>query len=92
VGPTGQVQEREVKLEHPDPLDALPLELLIALQTAMADPSELGRQRAERRARDAGIHIACVGSGPPLAMEPAPEGGLEAAVELRFEDSDRGSG
>ena len=77
-------------------LDQLPLTLLLALQDAMADPSEQGRERAAQRAANAGMYIHCMGApendrpprimSTPIPMEPAPEDGAEAATEvLRFD-------
>ena len=62
-------------------LDALPLELLLALQEAMTDPSEAGQMRAQMRARNAGIHIHCVGSPNEgtIALD-EPPAGTEAIV------------
>lgn len=66
-------------------LDALPLDVLMALQEAMADPSETGRERAAQRAADAGFFIQCVSVPPrePIPMAEAPEG-VESLV-LRFD-------
>jgi len=66
-------------------LDDLPLEVLIAMQEAMADPSESGRERAAQRAADAGFHIFCTGAPPlePIPMEPAPE--KVEGLNLRFD-------
>jgi hypothetical protein len=68
-------------------LDALPLELLLALQEAMADPSESGRERAALRALDRGFHLQCTSAAPahPLPMEEAPEG-VAVDATLRFSD------
>jgi hypothetical protein len=67
-----------------DPLDELPLDVLLALRDALGDPSEEGRKRAAQRAADAGFHIACVGGSAvrPIEMEPAPDG--VEALHLRF--------
>ncbi|MCA9569039.1 MAG: hypothetical protein KC656_14415 [Myxococcales bacterium] len=68
-----------------DLLDDLPLDVLLALRDAVADPSEEGRLRAARRAEDAGFYICCTG-GPasgPIEMEPAPEG--VEGFDLRFD-------
>jgi hypothetical protein len=67
-----------------DPLDDLPLELLLALQDAA---SAKGRERAAKRAADAGFHLELApgsalpdGSWPPrfdpepIPMEEADEG------------------
>ncbi len=69
-----------------DALDDLPLDILLALRDAVADPTEQGRQRAAQRAADAGFYLECLNppepSGSvdspatvvtePIAMEPAP--------------------
>jgi len=70
---------------EPSVLDQLPLDVLIALQEAMADPSEAGRVRAAQRAEDAGFYIQCTASPPqhPIPMDEAPEG-VESLV-LRFD-------
>ncbi|MEQ1504571.1 MAG: hypothetical protein ABMB14_20195 [Myxococcota bacterium] len=76
-----------------DPLDALPLELLLALIDAAGDPSDAGRLRAASRARDAGYHVELVG-GPvsvgiprydpePIPMEEASDG--VESLRLRFD-------
>jgi len=66
-------------------LDALPLDVLLALQEAVADPSETGRLRAAKRAEDAGFYLHCASAPPldPIPMEAAPEG-VESLV-LRFD-------
>jgi hypothetical protein len=82
-----------------DVLDALPLEVLMALQELLADPSEEGRERAALRARDAGWHLSLAPGAPatppelppridlePIPMEPAPDG-VESLV-LRFDRDD----
>ncbi len=68
----------------PDLLDELPMELLLALRDALADPTEEGRMRAEARARDAGFYLHCAGVvvRRPIEMEPAPEG--VEGFDLRF--------
>lgn len=46
--------------ESPDQLlDLLPLDMLLALQEALADPTADGQERARLRARDAGFYIHC---------------------------------
>ncbi|MCB9676877.1 MAG: hypothetical protein H6737_17310 [Alphaproteobacteria bacterium] len=78
-----------------DPLDQLPLDVLLALRDAIADPSDQGRERAQQRAANAGFYLECLNEqsnaeaeGPPvklaepIAMEPAPEG--VQAIELEF--------
>lgn len=70
-----------------DFLDSLPLPVLLALHEAMADPTEVGRERARSRALDAGFYIHCMGAPEndrpprvlttPIPMEPAPDGDLE---------------
>lgn len=66
-------------------LDDLPLDVLLALQEAVADPSETGRLRAAKRAEDAGFYIHCTGVPPrrPIPMEEAPEG--VESLTLRFD-------
>jgi hypothetical protein len=79
-----------------DPLDDLPLELLIALRDALADPSTAGRARAMKRAAEAGYHLVLGGDAPdleraspprydpePIPMEEAPEG--VQSLRLRFD-------
>jgi hypothetical protein len=76
-----------------NPLDDLPLEVLLALQEALADLSEVGRARAAKRAADAGYHVTLTGTvpaGPPPRYDPEPIPMEEAAdgVEsllLRFD-------
>ena len=73
------------------PLDQLPLEVLLAMQEAMADPSVEGQERARLRAKDAGFHIHCdrnlaeSNGSKPIPMDEAPEG-VESLV-LRFDRS-----
>ena len=72
-----------------DILDALPLDVLLAMQEAMADPSESGRERAAQRARDAGFYMICT-SAPtpsPIPMAEAPEG--VESLTLRFDRGPR---
>ena len=73
--------------EDVDVLDSLPLEVLLALQEAAADPSEKGRERARLRAADAGFHLECARVpqqlAEPIPMEEAPEG--VEALTLRFD-------
>jgi hypothetical protein len=71
-------------------LDYLPLNMLIALQEAMADPTADGQERARLRAIESGIHIHCINrpDGPegrydPLPMPPA-SGGEEGVISLVF--------
>jgi hypothetical protein len=66
-------------------LDELPLDILLALQEAMADPSETGRLRAAKRAEDAGFYIQCTAVPPQEAipMEEAPAG--VESLTLRFD-------
>ena len=59
-------------------LDLLPLDILLALQEAVADPTADGQERAFQRAKDAGFHIHCVcrpdgseGVGDPIPMPAA---------------------
>lgn len=65
-------------------LDDLPLDVLLALRDAVADPSEEGRARAKKRAADAGFYLRCSGAPEtrPIEMEPAPEG--VEGLALRF--------
>lgn len=53
----------------PQPLDDLPLDVLLALQEAAANPAEEGKERARLRAEDAGFWLQC---GTPGAEDPAP--------------------
>ena len=50
----------EFGMSKGQPIDALPLDLLLALQEAMIDPSQAGVARAALRARHAGFHIHCL--------------------------------
>lgn len=75
-------------MDHDDTsiLDELPIEVLLALHEAAADPTEEGRKRARKRAAEAGFHLACAGSPDteePIPMEEAPEG-VEGLL-LRFD-------
>lgn len=70
-------------------LDHLPLEILIALQEALADPTADGQERARLRALDSGMYIHCIrrpdgeeGANDPLPMEAA-EDGVDA-IQLVF--------
>lgn len=61
------------------PLDDLPLNVLLALQDAMADPTSAGLARAQKRAVQAGFSLEC--ENPPVENEtkdpespPAPPG------------------
>lgn len=66
-------------------LDELPLEVLLALQQAMTDPSEEGAERARLRAEEAGVYLQLAARRPAHPPIPAPEAPAEvAAVELRF--------
>lgn len=67
------------------PLDQLPIEVLLAMQEAMADPSESGAERAAARAADAGFHLFCTALPPkkPIEMEEAPDG--VEGLALRFD-------
>jgi len=66
-------------------LDDLPLDVLLAMQEAMADPSESGRERAAQRAADAGFYLHCTSAPPlkPIPMEEAPDS--VEALNLRFD-------
>jgi hypothetical protein len=80
-----------------DPLDGLPLDVLLALQEAVADPSDQGRARAAKRAENAGFHIRLLPGSPmppaaaypprfdpePIPMEEAEEG--VESLWLRFD-------
>jgi hypothetical protein len=68
-----------------NPLDQLPLEVLLAMQEALADPSESGQERAAARAADAGFYLHCTSVPPkkPIPMEEAPAG--VEALSLRFD-------
>lgn len=56
------------------PLDTLPLDLLLALQDAVADPTADGQERARLAARHAGfyIHCLCRPDGPEAVDDPLP--------------------
>ncbi|MEZ4323012.1 MAG: hypothetical protein R3F61_36435 [Myxococcota bacterium] len=86
-----------------DALDRLPLDVLLALRDAIADPTEQGRSRAAQRASEAGFYLECLNEASeepeppviadvirePIAMEPAPEG--VAGIELAFPPPERGN-
>jgi len=58
-----------------DPLSQLPIDVLLALRDAVADPSEEGRLRAQQRAADAGFYLECSNRrevGVPEALVPSP--------------------
>lgn len=70
-------------------LDHLPLEMLLALQEAIADPTADGQERARLRAKDAGIYIHCLsrpdGSESATDPLPMPSGdGVEGVIPLKF--------
>jgi len=71
---------------EPNPLDDLPLDVLLALQEALADPSETGQFRARLRAAEAGFHIECIATPQPapIPMEEAPDDvdGTELSFDL----------
>jgi hypothetical protein len=77
-----------------DPLDELPLEVLLALHDALAGPAEIARLRAASREVDLGYHVEL--SPPkrydpePIPMEPADEG-VESLC-LRFDRRAAGGG
>lgn len=74
-------------------LDDLPLDVLLALQDALTDPSEAGAERARLRAAGAGFHVelgnavgedgqVVLGKAPvPPVPQPEAEPGVDA-VEL----------
>ena len=71
-------------------LDLLPLEMLLALQEAIADPTADGQERARLRAQDAGLYIHCLsrpdGSETPYDPLPMPSGeGEESVITLEFQ-------
>jgi len=72
-------------MAHDNFLHRLPLEVLLAMQEALADPSESGRERAAQRAAEAGFYLHCTGAPPlePIPMEEAPE--RVEALTLRFD-------
>lgn len=56
-------------------LDDLPLDVLLALQDAMTDPSEAGAERARLRAAGAGFHVAlgnAIGDDGAVVLRPPP--------------------
>lgn len=72
------------------PLDVLPLDLLLALQEAMADPTADGQERARLAAAEAGFYIHCMmrpdgdeGVNDPLPM-PSGEDAAEVTAHLVF--------
>ncbi len=73
----------------PTVLDHLPLEVLLAMQEAVADPTVEGQERARLRAKDAGFYLHCErgleegDASQPIPMDEAPEG-VESLV-LRFD-------
>jgi hypothetical protein len=80
-----------------DALDDLPLDILLALRDAVADPTEEGRQRAAQRAADAGFYLECLNPPEepepiestatvltePIAMEPAPADAQAITLDFR---------
>lgn len=78
-----------------DMLDSMPLEVLLALRDALADPTEAGRVRAAQRAADAGFYLSCLNEVEevvdptprvdlrPIAMEPAPDDFEGVALEFQ---------
>lgn len=79
-----------------DSLDDLPLDVLLAMQEAMANPTEQGVERARLRAKDAGFWLQCnnqpaaleegtlpkAPSPPPQPMDPAPPGARGVTLDL----------
>jgi hypothetical protein len=70
-----------------DPLDELPLEVLLALHEALADPASASKVRAAKRAADLGFHVEV---SPPPRYDPEPIPMEEAAegvesLTLRFD-------
>ncbi len=63
-------------LGPPDPLDHLPLEVLLALQEMMVAPDEEAKERARQRASDAGFYLVAMAGHrtdlEPLEMAEAP--------------------
>jgi hypothetical protein len=72
-----------------DPLDALPLEVLLAMQEALGDPTTTGQERASQRAADAGFYLQCTSapSPQPIPMPPAVDGII--ALALSFDGPSR---
>ena len=64
-------------------LDHLPLEILIALQEALADPTADGQERARLRALDSGMYLHCLRrpDGKEGVNDPLPMGAAEDDVE-----------
>lgn len=67
-------------------LDDLPLDVLLALQDAITDPSEAGAERARLRAAGAGFHVELgneVGEDGRLVLErTAPTGSPRDAAQV----------
>lgn len=55
-----------------DPLDDLPIDVLLALQEAVSNPTEEGLERARLRAEDAGFWLQRGGRDVQGATSPAP--------------------
>jgi len=71
-------------------LDYMPLEMLLAFQEALVDPTADGQERARLLAKESGYYIYCLNrpDGPegvhdPLPMPPA-SGGEEGVISLFF--------
>ena len=69
-------------------LDHLPLDLLLALQEAVADPTADGQERARVNAKKAGhlVHCLCRPDGPEGVHDPLPmpSGDDQIEVTARF--------
>ena len=78
-------------------LDELPLDVLLALQDALTDPSEEGAKRARKRAAGVGFHVelgneidgegrVVLGQTPvPPVPQPEAEPGVDA-IELHMDE------
>lgn len=74
-----------------NPLDDLPLDVLMALLGAGADPSSGGRERAEHQALEAGFLLRCTAAppDPPGVVVPLPEATLHELALTRAQGVDR---